>query len=385
MIELDRITRRFGTTTALADVSLQMPAGSFTSLLGPSGCGKSTLLRIIAGLDRPTSGAVRINGRDVVGLTASQRNIAMVFQSYALYPHMSVRENITLPLAMRNLSRLERLPGLNRLLPSARRKRAGNAETVRRVAQMLEIDALLARKPSELSGGQKQRVAIGRALVRDPVAFLLDEPLSNLDAKLRIQMRAEIVDLHQRTGRTFVYVTHDQAEAMSMSDRIAVFKEGRILQVGAPRDLYEAPASRDVAAFIGDRTINLVEIDVADGRLAPPFEAFAVAAKTAPARCVLGIRPEALRLDASGPLRGTVEAAEYHGSDASITLRLSGGTRLSTVVDGASALPAPTEEIGLSFDPARAHLFDAATGNRLDATLVPRNGAAGRRAAGERS
>jgi multiple sugar transport system ATP-binding protein len=375
MIELENLSKMFGKTPALSDVSLSMPEGSFTSLLGPSGCGKSTTLRIIAGLDQPTTGTVRIDGRDVTELTAAERNIAMVFQSYALYPHMTVRGNITLPLTMRNMSRLERFPVLDRILPSARRKVAENAEKARRVAKMLEIEALLDRKPSELSGGQMQRVAVGRALVRDPIAFLLDEPLSNLDAKLRTQMRGEIVDLHRRTGRTFIYVTHDQAEAMSMSDRIAVFVAGRIVQVATPRELFERPATRDVAAFVGDRPINLIELAMDGASLPPPFDGFAINGKDIPARVVVGIRPEALEVDPNGTLSGRVERIEYLGSEVIVTLRLAGGPSLRIALDASLTLPPVGETVGLRFKLGAAHLFDTATGMRLDAELVSRGGA----------
>lgn len=372
MIELENVSQVFGETRALSDVSLAMPEGSFTSLLGPSGCGKSTTLRIIAGLDRPTTGRVRINGRDVTELSAAERNIAMVFQSYALYPHMTVRGNITLPLTMRNMSRLERLPIFDRLLPSARRKMAENAEKARRVAEMLEIDGLLDRKPSELSGGQMQRVAVGRALVRDPVAFLLDEPLSNLDTKLRTQMRGEIVALHKRTGRTFIYVTHDQAEAMSMSDRIAVFQAGRIVQVATPRELFEHPATRGVAAFVGDRPINLIELAMNGASLPPPFDGFAIDGKDIPARVVVGVRPEALDVAPNGPLSGRVELVEYLGSEAIATFRLAGGAALRVALDASRTLPSVGEIIGLRVKLGAAHLFDAATDKRLDAVLVYR-------------
>ena len=375
MIELENVSKMFGKTRALSDVSLSMPEGSFTSLLGPSGCGKSTTLRIIAGLDQPTTGTVRINGRDVTGLTAAERNIAMVFQSYALYPHMTVRGNITLPLTMRNMSRLERMPIFDRILPSARRKVAENAEKARRVAEMLEIDALLDRKPSELSGGQMQRVAVGRALVRDPIAFLLDEPLSNLDAKLRTQMRGEIVDLHRRTGRTFIYVTHDQAEAMSMSDRIAVFLAGQIVQVATPRELFEYPATRDVAAFVGDRPINLIELAMDGADLPPPFDGFAIDGKDIPTRVVVGIRPESLDVDPNGALSGRVERIEYLGSEVIVTFRLTGGHPLRIALDASLTLPSVGETVGLRFKVGVAHLFDAATGIRLDAVLVSRGGA----------
>ncbi len=372
MIELENLGKTFDKTQALSAVSLAMPDGSFTSLLGPSGCGKSTTLRIIAGLDQPTTGTVRINGRDVTGLSAAERNIAMVFQSYALYPHMSVRENITLPLSMRNMTRLERMPFVNKLLPSARAKMIENAKKVREIAEMLEIATLLERKPSELSGGQMQRVAVGRALVRDPVAFLLDEPLSNLDAKLRTQMRGEIVDLHKRTGRTFVYVTHDQAEAMSMSDRIAVFMAGRIVQVASPRELFEKPATREVAAFVGDRPINLIEIDTDGTDLASPFEGFAIDGKDVPKRIVIGIRPETLEIDPNGALSGHVERIEYFGSEAIITYRLDDDHTLRVALDASQTLPSAGERVSLRVKLSAALLFDAATGVRLHATLASR-------------
>ena len=370
MIELKNLGKKFGKMHALRDVSLSMPEGSFTSLLGPSGCGKSTTLRIIAGLDYPTTGNVQINGRDVTELTAAERNIAMVFQSYALYPHMTVRQNITLPLMMRNMSRLERMPVLDRLIPSARRKMAKNAAKAQDIASMLEIDALMDRKPSELSGGQMQRVAVGRALVRDPVAFLLDEPLSNLHAKLRTQMRGEIVDLHKRTGRTFIYVTHDQAEAMSMSDRIAVFMAGQIVQVATPRDLFELPATREVAAFVGDRPINLIELDMDGASLPAPFDAFAVTGNNISKRVVIGIRPETVRLDSNGPLSGHVERLEYLGSEAIVTFRLNGDHVLRITLDTSQSLPSQNEHARLRIKQGDAHLFDAETGVRLQSKLV---------------
>ena len=370
MIELRNIRRVFGSTVALDDVSLEIREGSFTSLLGPSGCGKSTTLRIIAGLDRPSSGQVLLGGRDVAGLSASERNIAMVFQSYALYPHMTVWQNIALPLVMRNKTRLERLPLIGRLLPSARRKSADIAAQVRQIAEMLEIGPLLDRKPGTLSGGQKQRAAVGRALVRDPFAFLLDEPLSNLDAKLRLQMRGELVDLHRRTQRTFVYVTHDQAEAMSMSDRIAVFMDGRIVQTGTPHDLYERPATRQVAAFIGDYPINLVELDLDQGRLPAPFDGFSVQGAGQRRRIVLGLRAEALYFADDGALRGQVERVEYLGASTNLAVRLGADITLQAIFHAGQPVPEAGATVCLGFDPRRAHLFDGETGARLAAELV---------------
>lgn len=365
MIELENLSKQFGDVLALDAVSLSMPEGSFTSLLGPSGCGKSTMLRIIAGLDQPSAGCVRIDGRDVTELTATERNIAMVFQSYALYPHLTVRGNITLPLTMRNMTRLERMPVLDRILPSARRKIAEHDEQTQKVARMLEIDQLLDRKPSELSGGQKQRVAVGRALVRDPIVFLFDEPLSNLDAKLRTQMRSEIVDLHRRTGRTFIYVTHDQAEAMSMSDRIAVIMEGRILQAASPQELFEKPVNLDVAAFLGDRPINLIELATDGKRLPLPFDGFTAGIDKLPKRVIIGLRPETLDIVSGGPLSGIVETVEYYGSEAMVAFRLTDGHVLRAALSAAGGLPPVGSATELSVDEGIVHLFDAASGKRI--------------------
>lgn len=371
MIELRNISRRFGDTSALSDVSLTIEGASFTSLLGPSGCGKSTLLRIIAGLDHPTSGSILFSGRDVRDLSAAERNIAMVFQSYALYPHMTVRGNIALPLAMRSMNRLERFPILSGLLPSARRKAVENNLAVERIAALLKIEELLDRKPSQLSGGQKQRAAVGRALVREPTAFLLDEPLSNLDAKLRHAMRAEIVDLHRTTGRTFIYVTHDQAEAMSMSDQVVVIMDGKLQQLDAPRDLYERPASRSVAAFVGDHPVNFLDVAVDRRQLAPPFEN--VTLDTAiPGRAVtVGIRSERLHPAADGALAGRIERVDYLGSSTMVSLRLPSGHRLSAVLSEQDAVPVEGEILRLAFAPGRANLFDPDSGRRIDARLVP--------------
>jgi multiple sugar transport system ATP-binding protein len=379
MIELHNIKRVFGSTVALSDVSLEIRDGSFTSLLGPSGCGKSTTLRIIAGLDQPSSGQVLLNGRDVAGLSASERNIAMVFQSYALYPHMTVWQNIALPLVMRNKTRLERLPLFGRLLPSARRKSADIAAQVQNIAEMLEIAPLLNRKPGTLSGGQKQRAAVGRALVRDPFAFLLDEPLSNLDAKLRLQMRSELVDLHRRTGRTFVYVTHDQAEAMSMSDRIAVFMDGRVVQTGTPHDLYERPATRQVAAFIGDHPINLIELTLDQENLSAPFEGYSARGAKQIRHVVLGLRAESLSIADDGPLRGQVERIEYLGASTNLTVRLGANVKLQAIFHAGQPVPKTGATVCMRFDPRQAHLFSGETGARLEANMVvhPAKGAAG--------
>ncbi|MEM7631378.1 MAG: ABC transporter ATP-binding protein [Pseudomonadota bacterium] len=257
-LTLKNIKKSFGDTPVLHDISLDVNDGEFVSLVGQSGCGKSTLLRIIAGLEQPDSGDVLINGQSMINAAPKDRNIAMVFQDYALYPHMSVGENMAMPLVMASLPLYARLPMMRSITPAGRKAQPEIRAGVEKVAKQLRIDHLLDRKPAQLSGGQRQRVALGRALVRDPQVFLMDEPLSNLDAKLRVQVRAEITELHASSGLTFVYVTHDQVEAMTMSSRVALLQTGHLLQVGTPNDLFSDPASRDVAQFIGSPEINII-------------------------------------------------------------------------------------------------------------------------------
>lgn len=252
-VRIDGLAKCFGATTVLDGIDLDIAAGEFVAILGPSGCGKSTLLRIVAGLETETAGSVSIDGAPMKGLAPNARDIAMVFQSYALYPHLTVAENIAVPLRMRQLSPVQRLFGL---APRAVSRSIG-AE-VQSVATMLRIESLLARKPAQLSGGQKQRVALARAMVRRPRVFLMDEPLSNLDAELRVHMRAEIAQLHRQLGATFLYVTHDQVEAMTMSDRVAVILGGRLRQVASPDVLYRDPDSLAVAQFVGTPRINVL-------------------------------------------------------------------------------------------------------------------------------
>jgi multiple sugar transport system ATP-binding protein len=368
-MQLRDVVRRFGATEVLRGISLDVPDGSFTSLLGPSGCGKSTTLRIIAGLDRPDAGQVLMDGHDVSELTAAERNVAMVFQSYALYPHLTVAQNIGLPLAMRDMSRLERTPFLTRVLPSARRKRAAIEARVRAMAEMLDLSPLLERKPAQLSGGQQQRVSVGRALIREPSLFLLDEPLSNLDAKLRIQMRSELAALHRRTGRSFVYVTHDQAEAIGMSDRVALMLNGEIAQVGPPRELYETPATRDVAAFLGQHPINLLHISLQRGGVSGPFAAFRPVGAGTPGAAVLGLRPEHLRPDPKGPVHGRLTAVEFLGAETLLQLEVEGAGTVRAIAPGEYVPPPPGGLVRLAFDPERAHLFDAGTGARMSLAL----------------
>lgn len=295
-LELRDIRKSFGNTEVLKGLSFQIADGEFLSLVGESGCGKSTLLRIISGLETPDSGEVLIGGEVMNAASPKDRNISMVFQDYALYPHMSVAQNISMPLIMARLPLHARLPVLNRISPSARAVRPEIASEVEAVAKQLRIDHLLNRRPSELSGGQRQRVALGRALVRHPKLFLMDEPLSNLDAKLRVEVRKEITELHQSTGLTFVYVTHDQTEAMTMSHRVALLEKGQLLQLATPGDLYADPHSVAVARFIGSPEINILPAEVTSGIAR-------LGAETVPGRAVnmdgptmFALRPEAVRL-----------------------------------------------------------------------------------------
>jgi multiple sugar transport system ATP-binding protein len=374
-ITLDRLTKVYaGDVTAVDDVSLQIGDGEFMVLVGPSGCGKSTLLRMIAGLEEVTEGSISIGGTDVTEFAPRRRDIAMVFQSYALYPHMSVRKNIGYGLKVRRVPKDE-----------SRRR-------VEEVAKLLGLEELLERKPAQLSGGQRQRVAMGRAIVREPKAFLMDEPLSNLDAKLRVEMRASLAQLHARLGVTTVYVTHDQVEAMTLGQRVAVLDAGRILQVDTPQRLYEHPVNLFVAAFIGTPAMNLVEgaIDgdhVVFGGLRLPLD---------PARrpqggsrpVVVGVRPEAfdaVAFAAPGTKTFTIvpEVVEELGSDAHVFFHLD-AQAVATDVSGrdeAALLPESKalysaridprararvgEPIELALDAARLHFFDPESGKTL--------------------
>ncbi len=320
-ITLDRIEKSFGETRVLKGVSLSFDAGSFISLVGPSGCGKTTLLRIIAGLESADRGSVSIADTDVSGRRAADRDIAMVFQNYALYPHMTVEQNMALPLVMRRLTTLERTPFIGRLVSGTSQRRAAIRAEIEEASRLLSIDHLLERRPGQLSGGQRQRVALGRAIVRHPRAFLMDEPLSNLDAALRHDMRRELVDLHRRVGVTTVYVTHDQAEAMTMSDRVAVMLGGNVLQFGSPREVYEQPATIDVAKFIGSPRINILpgEAD-GEGRITVAGEATAEVAPRFTGRLDIGIRPEHLTVADMGIAVG-VRHVEFLGSEVLVYAR----------------------------------------------------------------
>ncbi|MFC4172834.1 ABC transporter ATP-binding protein [Microvirga sp. GCM10011540] len=328
-LALRGIFKAYGDNHILRDVTIEARPGEFVALVGPSGCGKTTLLRIAAGLDHPDQGNVSLGDHDMTAMRPSARDIAMVFQSYALYPHLTAGQNIAVPLAMRHLTVWQRLPGIGSLLPGQRAIRADIQRRVLETARGLRIDHLLDRKPGQMSGGQRQRVALGRALVRSPAAFLMDEPLSNLDANLRVHTRAEIVELHRRAGVTTLYVTHDQAEALSMADRVAVMLGGRLLQIDTPEVIYGNPAHVEVARFIGSPQINLLdgEVDANHGvRIGGTL--FTDGVKAMPGTSVtVGFRPEAIKLGGPGQagLGASVRRIEFLGSEALVFLKLVAG------------------------------------------------------------
>ena len=374
-LSLRGIHKRFGDTPVLRGIDLDVAAGELVTLLGPSGCGKSTLLRIIAGFEPADAGQVAIGGTVIDDRPPKQRNLAMVFQSYALYPHMTVFQNIAMPLVMQRMSFMERFPGVGRLLPNRRGKAQAIAGQVASVARLLQIDSLLHRKPGQLSGGQRQRVAVGRAIIRQPGVFLMDEPLSSLDAKLRVHMRSELADLNRRLGTTFLYVTHDQIEAMTMSDRVVLMMDGAIRQVGAPADLYRRPADLDVAQFIGHPAINLLPGAVdGSGRLALGGSARPVRVAAAATGAVrVGIRPEALQLGADATaidhgivLNAILVRAELLGAEYLVWFRLPALDGAMCVVqtravafDAARHRGELADGVCLTVDPSGLHVFDA--------------------------
>ncbi len=353
-VELRGIRKSYGSVEAIKMLDLVVEDGQLCALLGPSGCGKSTLLRVIAGLEAATAGEVLIDGLDVTNAPPAKRRIAMVFQSYALYPHMTVRQNISFSL------RVAKAP----------------KETVDRrteeVARMLRLDELLERRPAQLSGGQRQRVAIGRALVRDPKVFLFDEPLSNLDAILRVQMRVEIARLHQQLKTTMIYVTHDQIEAMTLADRIVVLDHGEISQIGTPLDLYQRPANKFVASFIGTPPMNFVPVEarVSNGRGAtvglPGGAEISLSTRNGIGKpgpgYEVGIRPEHIVIsdpgDPKAALAGTVQIVERLGNVTIVYADTPAGQIV--IQDAGEATTKPGDRIGIVLDTQRAHLFDAA-------------------------
>ncbi|KTR07895.1 sugar ABC transporter ATP-binding protein [Aureimonas ureilytica] len=349
-IQLDGVEKVYGGLRVIHGIDLQIDPGDFTVFVGPSGCGKSTLLRMIAGLEDISGGELRIDGQRMNEVPASKRGIAMVFQSYALYPHMSVYKNLAFGLETAGMKK-----------PEIERR-------VQEAADVLQIGPLLQRKPKALSGGQRQRVAIGRAIVREPKIFLFDEPLSNLDAELRVQMRVELTRLHQQLGNTMIYVTHDQVEAMTMADKIVVLKEGRVMQAGRPLDLYNHPANRFVAGFIGSPKMNFLKARMVAGdpsrrtidvgglkvQLEKPVEA------RGDEELTFGVRPEHLRAGEAraGLGSASVQLVEHLGGSTVVYTSISGGEPTTVLLDGQQPIR-PGETIPLGFDPTQAHLFGA--------------------------
>ncbi len=374
-LTLSAISKSYGDSAILKNISLDVQPGEFIALVGPSGCGKSTLLRILAGLDHADSGEIVIGGREMSGVAAADRNIAMVFQSYALYPHLSAGQNIAVPLAMRRLSRVQRLPFLGAVMPGYRAIRMSISRDVQETAKALKIDHLLERKPGQMSGGQRQRVALARAMVRHPSVFLMDEPLSNLDANLRVHARGEIVELHRRAGVPTVYVTHDQAEALSMADRVAVMIGGQLLQLAAPQVIYDDPAHIEVARFVGQPRINLLTARADGGTIA--FGDIRLALEESDltgADVTIGIRPEFVRLAADGQtaLPARIERMEFLGSEVILFCRLNaiGETVLAKLAPAEAAGLAAGMAVALSFQPDKAMVF-APDGGRLRAAALP--------------
>ena len=318
-ISLKNISKSFGSTQVLNNLNVNINDGEFLTLVGPSGCGKSTLLRIIAGLEQQTSGDVLIDNKNVNRVRASERDLAMVFQSYALYPHLTVRRNLETPLRLRDYNAFERLPLIGNFSPSKKEKTESINQLVNKTSETLKISELLDRKPGQLSGGQRQRVALGRAMVREPVAFLMDEPLSNLDAALRVHMRSELSELHNSLKTTFVYVTHDQAEALTMSSRMAVMIDGNLLQLDTPQEVYDNPSSLSVAQFVGSPKINIFK-GTSDSSGTVSFLNVNLKRKSSESNTDLhiGIRPEHLEItneSNENTFSGTVAYRENLGSD----------------------------------------------------------------------
>ena len=365
-VTYEHVSKRFDTVVAVNDFDLKVPDGEFLVLVGPSGCGKSTALRLLAGLESITEGSIYIGDRLVNDVAAKDRDIAMVFQSYALYPHMTVYDNMAFGLALRKIPRDE------------------VKKRVQEAADILGIQQLLDRKPRALSGGQRQRVAVGRAIVRDPAVFLLDEPLSNLDAKLRVQTRAELTKLHQRLGTTFIYVTHDQTEAMTMATRIVVMKDGLIQQVGTPQELYDGPLNMFVAGFIGSPSINLFEVTVVGDREhmeldhgasrvpVPPDKAAALAPYIGK-KIVYGLRPEDVHDPEfvppniqTAPVDGKVDVTELMGNEIFLHMVTKDGEQPFLARVDPRTKARPGNELRVAFDMSKVHAFDPETQKAID-------------------
>ncbi len=346
-VTFSKVGKAFGSTSVVSDLDLELTDGSMTVLVGPSGCGKTTSLRMLAGLEQVSAGTIHIGDRDVTALEPKDRDIAMVFQNYALYPHLTVRENIAFPL---------------------RAKKTARAEALRRadeIAESLGLGALVERKPKDLSGGQQQRVAIGRAIIREPAVFLCDESLSNLDAKLRVETRTELLRLQRQLGITSLYVTHDQEEAMTLSDRIVVMREGRIAQAGPPGEVYRRPADTFVATFVGSPKMNLVDGTVTGGELRTESGVRISVGGPEASSVTIGVRADDLILTPDADGAAVVELVELLGPRAIITVR-SADQQLTSVVE-AAALTEITVGATVGLSGRDVHRFDAATGRRLDA------------------
>ena len=347
-ISLKNINKSFGDTHVIKDVNIEIEDGEFTVFVGPSGCGKSTLLRLIAGLEDISSGELRIGDQVVNTLQPKERGVAMVFQSYAIFPHMTVRENIAFGLTIRRESKAE----IERKVAEA--------------ARILKMEDLLDRRPSQLSGGQRQRVAIGRAIVRDPSVFLFDEPLSNLDAALRMSTRQEIAALHEQLKTTMIYVTHDQVEAMTLADKIVVLKDGEVMQIGPPMELYHKPANLFVAGFLGSPSMNFLPVKVEAqtdetvivsgsdiNKVTIPYKGYALQAER---QATLGIRPQYLVPTDQGALSGIVSVSERLGTETVIEFILDSGVKLTAAL-AEDAIVTPGERIAFNFDGTQAHFF----------------------------
>ncbi len=347
-IRIEHLSKHWGEVRALDDVSFDVPQGSLTVLLGPSGCGKSTLLRLVAGLDRATSGRILIDGADVTALPPHRRRVSMVFQFYALFPHLTVAENITFGLRIRKVDVAERAARLDK------------------VASLLGLSELLERRPSQLSGGQQQRVAMGRAIIAESPVCLMDEPMSNLDAKLRNEMRAEILSLQRKLGITMLYVTHDQIEAMSMADQVVLLDGGRVHQIAAPEDMYSRPAGVFAARFIGVPAMNLVRLEAHGEGVAIAGSAGAAPVRNAVPSMIAGIRAEDIALAGeSGGVRATIAGREYLGADTILRCRV--GSEELLVRTGRDCASCVGDVVHLAWAPQSLHLFEQDSGRRVGA------------------